>query len=29
MRRLREEIGGAADCLETIRGVGYRIKAEA
>jgi two-component system phosphate regulon response regulator PhoB len=29
MRRLREKIGGAADFLETIRGVGYRFKAEA
>ncbi len=28
MRRLREKIGGAADYLETIRGVGYRFKAE-
>ena len=28
-RRLREKIGGAADFLETIRGVGYRFKAEA
>jgi DNA-binding response OmpR family regulator len=28
MRRLREKIGPAADCLETIRGVGYRFKAE-
>jgi two-component system phosphate regulon response regulator PhoB len=28
MRRLREKIGGAADHLETIRGVGYRFKAE-
>lgn len=29
MRRLREKIGSAADYLETIRGVGYRFKAEA
>src|SRR3954470_4010982 len=29
MRRLREKIGPVADCLETIRGVGYRFKAEA
>jgi DNA-binding response OmpR family regulator len=29
MRRLREKIGAAADYLETIRGVGYRFKAEA
>ncbi|HVS54496.1 MAG TPA: response regulator transcription factor [Opitutaceae bacterium] len=28
MRRLREKIGPAADYLETIRGVGYRFKAE-
>jgi two-component system phosphate regulon response regulator PhoB len=28
MRRLREKIGPAADSLETIRGVGYRFKAE-
>jgi two-component system phosphate regulon response regulator PhoB len=28
MRRLREKIGSAADYLETIRGVGYRFKAE-
>ncbi len=28
MRRLREKIGPAADFLETIRGVGYRFKAE-
>ena len=28
MRRLREKIGDAADYLETIRGVGYRFKAE-
>ncbi len=28
MRRLREKIGGAARYLETIRGVGYRFKAE-
>ena len=28
MRRLREKIGRAADYLETIRGVGYRFKAE-
>lgn len=29
MRRLREKIGTAADYLETIRGVGYRFKADA
>lgn len=28
MRRLREKVGPAADYLETIRGVGYRFKAE-
>jgi DNA-binding response OmpR family regulator len=28
MRRLREKIGDAAEYLETIRGVGYRFKAE-
>jgi len=28
MRRLREKIGAAADYLETIRGIGYRFKAE-
>ena len=28
MRRLREKIGETATCLETIRGVGYRFKAE-
>lgn len=28
MRRLREKVGTAAACLETIRGVGYRFKAE-
>ena len=28
MRRLREKIGVVADYLETIRGVGYRCKAE-
>jgi DNA-binding response OmpR family regulator len=28
MRRLREKIGHAADYLETIRGVGYRFKAD-
>lgn len=25
MRRLREKLGKAADCIETIRGVGYRF----
>jgi two-component system phosphate regulon response regulator PhoB len=29
MRRLREKIGRVAEQLETIRGVGYRFKAEA
>jgi two-component system phosphate regulon response regulator PhoB len=28
MRRLREKVGSAAGFLETIRGVGYRFKAE-
>ena len=28
MRRLREKIGAAAEHLETIRGVGYRFKAD-
>jgi two-component system phosphate regulon response regulator PhoB len=28
MRRLREKIGDSARHLETIRGVGYRFKAE-
>lgn len=28
MRRLREKVGPVADYLETIRGVGYRFKAE-
>ena len=28
MRRLREKMGSAADYLETIRGLGYRFKAE-
>jgi two-component system phosphate regulon response regulator PhoB len=28
MRRLREKIGGAAEYLETIRGVGYRFRSE-
>ncbi|HVU24855.1 MAG TPA: response regulator transcription factor [Opitutus sp.] len=28
MRRLREKVGAAAEYLETIRGVGYRFKAE-
>jgi len=28
MRRLREKIGPAAAYLETIRGVGYRFRAE-
>jgi two-component system phosphate regulon response regulator PhoB len=25
IRRLREKLGGAADCIETVRGFGYRI----
>jgi DNA-binding response OmpR family regulator len=25
MRRLREKLGAAAECLETVRGVGYRL----
>ena len=29
MRRLREKVGPVAEYLETIRGVGYRFKAEA
>jgi DNA-binding response OmpR family regulator len=29
MRRLREKVGPAAEYLETIRGVGYRFRAEA
>jgi DNA-binding response OmpR family regulator len=28
MRRLREKMGDTADCLETIRGVGYRFRTE-
>lgn len=28
VRRLREKLGGAADCIETVRGFGYRISAE-
>jgi two-component system phosphate regulon response regulator PhoB len=28
MRRLREKLGTAASCLETVRGVGYRVAAE-
>jgi DNA-binding response OmpR family regulator len=28
MRRLREKLGNAATCLETVRGVGYRFAAE-
>jgi DNA-binding response OmpR family regulator len=28
MRRLREKLGGAADQLETVRGVGYRFAVE-
>ncbi|HWA85233.1 MAG TPA: response regulator transcription factor [Opitutus sp.] len=28
MRRLREKVGAAAEYLETIRGVGYRFKAD-
>lgn len=27
IRRLREKLGGAADCIETIRGFGYRVAA--
>jgi len=26
VRRLREKLGGAADCIETVRGFGYRIE---
>jgi phosphate regulon transcriptional regulator PhoB len=29
MRRLREKLGRAADCIETVRGFGYRIADEA
>ena len=29
MRRLREKLGEAASCLQTVRGVGYRFAAEA
>jgi two-component system phosphate regulon response regulator PhoB len=25
VRRLREKLGGAADCIQTVRGVGYRL----
>ena len=25
VRRLREKLGPAADCIETVRGFGYRI----
>jgi len=25
MRRLREKLGKSADCIETVRGVGYRF----
>ena len=28
MRRLREKLGGAAEQLETVRGVGYRFAVE-
>jgi two-component system phosphate regulon response regulator PhoB len=28
MRRLREKVGPVAECLETIRGIGYRFKAD-
>jgi two-component system phosphate regulon response regulator PhoB len=28
VRRLREKLGKAADCIETVRGFGYRIAAE-
>ena len=28
VRRLREKLGAAADILDTVRGVGYRIRAE-
>src|SRR5579862_3015523 len=29
VRRLREKLGNAADCIETVRGFGYRIAADA
>ena len=25
VKRLREKLGGAGDCIETVRGVGYRF----
>lgn len=28
VRRLRDKLGGAADCIETVRGFGYRIAEE-
>ncbi|MSU40175.1 MAG: response regulator transcription factor [Pedosphaera sp.] len=28
IRRLREKLGTAADCIDTVRGVGYRLRAE-
>ena len=28
VRRLREKLGGASDCIETVRGFGYRIAEE-
>ncbi len=28
MRRLREKLGGGSDCIETVRGFGYRIAEE-
>jgi two-component system phosphate regulon response regulator PhoB len=28
VRRLRSKLGGAADAVETVRGVGYRFRAE-
>jgi two-component system phosphate regulon response regulator PhoB len=27
MKRLREKLGAVADCIETVRGVGYRLEA--
>lgn len=28
IRRLREKLGAAADCIDTVRGVGYRLQAD-
>lgn len=29
IRTLRQKLGGAGDCIETVRGVGYRLEAKA